>query len=692
MNSSRDIRSLLFITGFVSSSLQFIMLREIVCLCGGNEFITGLFLAIWLLLSSLGATFPCGLKGVNEKHLLLFFSVTPVISLALFIFLTRVMIHTGETPSLVKTLALLLLTLAPTAIMSSRAFILLSNARKKRRQAEPGNSFGLETVGSVVAGILSTAIVILFIRTFLYFFIIEILALLVLSLMLYKPGNIVRTLLLIISLAAVLLTIKLKPDVLIRELQLGNIKISETFDTPYGNITTGKYYGEEVTFYDFRPLFYNNDNIRCEEDIHYGMFQADKTDSILLISGGLINHLPEIKKYKPEQIVYIEHDPGLLKSEDINSRLSDSLHVTVFSKDAYSYLKKGGNKFNAIIQLVPQPSTLSLNRYYSREFFGIIKSNLSEGGVFVCNPLPSFNYVSHNYKMTLASVVNALKFSFINVKVIPGNTLYIIASDDSVRTDFCRLSEEKGITNLYVNCNYINDNELSRRSNLLLTEVDSSVGPNTLLKPVVSWYENSLFLEKHGNKKLALALLILFIAVSIIKVKKGTLLMYSSSCALSGMAVAVIFIFQAMLGNAHLLSAFILSLLFSGLAAGATMRRNRQRPFVFYPLALAVTILFTGMAADTMMLHAAVSAITISLMLLTFAAGFFAGSLYRIMTSDRSALTTEKVYGADLSGSASGYLLTGTILIPLMGLMITTFILSGIILVSVFIVSGSSKL
>jgi hypothetical protein len=147
-----------------------------------------------------------------------------------------------------------------------------------------------------------------------------------------------------------------------------------------------------------------------------------------------------------------------------------------------------------------------------------------------------------------------------------------------------------------------------------------------------------------------------------------------------------------MLGNAHLLSAFILSLLFSGLAAGAAMRRNRQRPFVFYPLALAVTILFTGMAADTMMLHAAVSAITISLMLLTFAAGFFAGSLYRIMTSDRSALTTEKVYGADLSGSASGYLLTGTILIPLMGLMITTFILSGIILVSVFIVSGSSKL
>jgi len=121
------------------------------------------------------------------------------------------------------------------------------------------------------------------------------------------------------------------------------------------------------------------------------------------------------------------------------------------------------------------------------------------------------------------------------------------------------------------------------------------------------------------------------------------------------------------------------------------MSRNRQRPFVFYPLALVVTILFTGMIANSMMLQAASSVITVSLMLLTFAAGFFAGSLYRIMTSYRSALSTEKVYGADLSGSASGYLLTGTILVPLLGLTITTFILSGIILVSVFIVSVSSK-
>jgi|WetSurMetagenome_2_1015567.scaffolds.fasta_scaffold00836_5 spermidine synthase len=693
MNNSRDIRSILFITGFVSSSLQFIMLREIASLCGGNEIITGLFLAVWLLLSSLGTSLSGFGRNENLNRLILFFAATPLISLALFIFLTRVMIQPGETPSLVNTLVLILLTLAPTAITSSRTFILLSNVRKQSLLGEPGNSFGLETIGSVFAGILSTAIVILFIRTFLFFFIIEILTFLALSVILYKPGVIGSVTLVLAAIASVSLTVLSGPDVFIRDLQFRNIKIHETFDTPYGNITKGDYFGEDVTFYDFRPVYYNNDNIRCEEDIHFGLLQSEKHDSVLLISGGLINHLPEIMKYKPEQVTYVEHDPGLIKSENITGQFSGFPHITVLSKDAYSFLKKGNNKFDAIIQLVPQPSTLSLNRYYSREYFADLKFNLNEGGIFVCNPLPAFNYVSDNYKRTLASIVNALKCSFRNVRVIPGNSLYVIASDSSVRTDFCLMSKEKGINNKYVNCDYFNDNELTRRSNLLLSEINSSLRPNTLLKPVASWYQNSLTLEKQGSKKLTIVLLLMLItAISVLKVRKGTLLIYSSSCALSGLAVTVIFVFQAILGNAHLLSAFILSLLFSGLATGAASPRRRERSFIFYPLGLVIVVLSTGLLANFLALREISSVIPGLLMLLTFVAGFFVGSLYRIMTSGRSAISTERVYGVDLSGSAAGYLLTGTILIPLIGIMMTTFILSGIILVSVFIVSVAPKL
>jgi spermidine synthase len=692
MNNPREIKLLLFFTGFVSSSLQFIMLREIVCLCGGTEFITGLFLSVWLILSSFGSGKPRGGTFTDKKFLFLFFAVTPVISLSLFIISSRLMIHPGETPSLLKTAVMLILTLAPTAIISSRAFIFLSNAGKINNRTEPGNSFGVETAGSVVAGIMSAAIVVLFIRTFLYFFIVEILTLFIFSIILFKPGVFFRIMLLLVSVSGIITAIKTEPDIIIRELQFGNIRIHETFDTPYGNVTTGKYYGEDVTFYDFNPVYYNNDNIRCEEDIHFGLLQSAKPDSILLISGGLTNHLPEIVKYKPEQIVYIEHDPGLIKTEFTGNGFPDSLHCCVLSIDAGRYLSKESKKFNVIIQLVPQPSTLSLNRFYSREYFATVKKNLSEGGVFVCNPLPAFNYVSDYYKKTLASIVNALKLSFRNVEVVPGNSLYIIASDDSLRTDFCRLSEEKKIKNLYVNCDYFNDKEISRRSSKLISELCSSIKPNTLLKPLASWYENSLLIEKQGNKMVALALLLTVIVISGLKVKRGTLLMYASSCTLSGLAVTIIFIFQALLGNAHLLSAFILSLLFSGLATGAAVKTKHRHNFIFYPVALSVILLLTGLLANTLLQHLITPVTTGILMLLTFIAGFFTGSFYGTMTSGRSAIATEKVYGADLSGSAAGYLLTGTILIPLLGLTMTTFILSGIILVSVFIVSVASKL
>jgi spermidine synthase len=689
---NRDIKLLLFITGFVSSSVQFIMLREIVCLCGGSEIITGVFLAIWLILSSLGSYRTHGDRNINEKILFLLFAISPLISLFLFIVTTRILIHTGETPSLLSSILMLIITLAPTAIISSRTFIFLSNKSKDNRHAEPGNSFGIETVGSVVAGIFSTTIVIFFISTFLYFFIIVTLTFLILILALYKLKLPSRIFLYILTSVVVVLIVRAGPDILIRELQFRNIVIKNTFDTPFGNITTGNYDGEEVTFYDFRPLFFNNDNIHCEEDIHFAMLQTERHDSLLLISGGLLNHLPEILKYHPTHLVYIEHDPGLIKTENIKDTTAGSLSINVLTKDAFSFLKQRDEKFNVIIQLVRQPSTLTLNRFYCREYFANVKKNLTENGVFVCSPLPTYNYVSDSYKNMLASIINALKCSFRNVTVIPGSSLYIIATDGIPETDICQMTMKKGIKNLYVNCDYFNDNEINRRSVQLLSGLNPQVPPNSLMKPVASWFGNSLMLEKQGRGKLIIAVLSLFIVISVLKIKRGTLLIYSSSFALSGLGVTIIFLFQAMLGNAHLLSALILSLLFSGLATGASIGRTRQRPVIFYPMAIAVTVLITGLIAGTISFREYSSFIPIAFLLLVFTAGIFAGSLYRIMTSSRSSISTERVYGADLSGSATGYLLTGTLLIPMTGLLVTTFILSGIILISVFIVSVAPKL
>jgi len=68
------------------------------------------------------------------------------------------------------------------------------------------------------------------------------------------------------------------------------------------------------------------------------------------------------------------------------------------------------------------------------------------------------------------------------------------------------------------------------------------------------------------------------------------------------------------------------------------------------------------------------------------------GAYYRSITTGRVSGVTGRIYGADLSGAASGYLITGTVLIPLAGVLMTSFILSCIILVSLALVSVMPKL
>ncbi len=686
------MRILLFITGFVSSSVQFIMLREIVCLSGGSEITTGIFLAFWLILSSLGAATAREKNNVDLRVLFLLFFVAPLISLLCLLVSGRLLLHAGEVPSLLKTVLIITVTLTPTALISARTFIILSAVRKEKLEQEAGRSFGIETVGSIVAGVLSSVTALLFFRSFQYYLFVLVISGFAASVVLLKSSAKTITITLAGAVSIAILLIVFPPDNLIRSIQLRNISTTDTYDTPYGNITKGVYNGEETVYYDFRPLFYINDNVRCEEDIHYAMLQAKKHDKILLISGGLMNHAVEIAKYKPASLIYIEHDPGLIRVENIRDTLFRSMRINVISEDAFGYLKKNNEDFDVIIQLVPQPSTLSVNRYYCSEYFMNIKKNLAKDGIYVCAPLPAYNYASENYLKVLSPLVAALRLSFRNVTFIQGNMLYIISSDAVLTNNICQLITEKGINNTYVNCNYLDDANLNSRSNLLMSQLDKNAAPNRILKPVTAWFGNSFLLEKQGVGTGVLIAISLLMILPFVKIKRPNLIMYSSSAGLAGLGMIVIFLFQTTLGNAHLLSAIVLSLIMTGLATGASLRSANLKSNIIYPVGIALIFIVTGcFSLSVSSLQMNFILLSLVLILVLFA-GILAGSLYRMLTLGGSKGTISSVYAADLSGSAAGYLVTGTIFIPLAGITITSFILAGIILLSVTLVPVKAKL
>jgi len=84
----------------------------------------------------------------------------------------------------------------------------------------------------------------------------------------------------------------------------------------------------------------------------------------IMISGSPQSHIPEILKYPVSSIIYIERDPELVNYE---KSVVDKFRgkAVIVNKDAYRYISNSNEQVDVIIMLIPPPSTLLLNRYYT---------------------------------------------------------------------------------------------------------------------------------------------------------------------------------------------------------------------------------------------------------------------------------------------------------------------------------------
>src|SRR5665648_61352 len=111
--TSTEIGINLFIIGFVSSSIQLLLIREMMNISGGYELITGSFLGSWLIGSAIGAAIAGYSPLIDLKRINLIFSLSPIISLLLLFSLSGLFLNTGETPSFLVNMIYTFLVLIP---------------------------------------------------------------------------------------------------------------------------------------------------------------------------------------------------------------------------------------------------------------------------------------------------------------------------------------------------------------------------------------------------------------------------------------------------------------------------------------------------------------------------------------------------------------------------------------------------
>jgi len=680
--SGWDLPLNLFITGFISSSVQFLLLREMMNITGGYELISGAFLCSWLIGSAAGSGLAPKSPLTDIRRINLLFSAGPVASVAILLLLSRLFLEPGETPSFLAGMVLTFLVLLPFCLISGFTFIKLVTAGQDRNLI-PGKSFSIETAGGIAAGIIVSILCSGVLNTYQTLLLIVTLGITwtLLTFFIYNKSKKLafKSAVLVFSVFLILGS----PDRILRQVLLRGINVTETFDTPYGNVTKGEYRNEQSVYYNQRLLVYNNDAADSEEDIHYGMLQTNQPGNVLLISGPVNSRMKELSKYNPGRVVFAERDPALSVMEP-PAKTGFSTVLEIVNDDALSYVRKTEEKFDAVIMLLPPPSSLLLNRYYTFEFFTDVRNRMNPGGVFSCSPGINPNYFNRESIRLYSSVFNSLKAVFENVVPVSGNKLYFIASDRELSTAFSELAVRKNINNLYVGPDYLSDDLTALKSEEITSLMDNGIKVNRSAFPVACFYYQSFSLSKNLNEKIpGIVLLALLFALSIKRLKPDNSMMYFSGLTLAGYEIILLLLLQVSIGNMYQLTGLIIAGLMAGLAAGSGLRIPYLERWTIAPKAALLIIIYTvlGLIAGTIIAMEKRFAVTVILILSGFLPAVVTGSIFRALTSGRTGNSnTAGIYSADLSGSAIGFIAFSGLGVPLFGISRSLFFLPILVL------------
>ena len=157
----------------------------------------------------------------------------------------------------------------------------------------------------------------------------------------------------------------------------------------YGNLAVVQKEGQFTFFENGVPIVNVPvpDIALAEELVHFPMLFHPQPKKVLLISGGIGGVLTEILKYPIDKIDYTELDPLIIQAArqfttPLTERELGDSRLNIHYIDGRLFTKKTTEKFDVVIVNLPPPSTLQLNRYYTAEFFELVKNILNDDGLF----------------------------------------------------------------------------------------------------------------------------------------------------------------------------------------------------------------------------------------------------------------------------------------------------------------------
>lgn len=690
-------RSLFLLLGAVAIINQVVFIREFISVLSGNELIMGIVMANWMILTGWGAF--TGRKNVSKAFsisrgvtMLSFLAIIPAFMTGLLYWLKYLLFPPGTVAGIAITMAGAFLLLFPVCFVSGYLFTALSSLYSESQNKNLiGRSYALESFGSLAGSLLFSLVL------GKYFNSVQIIGLTTATVLItgavihFHTNKYKMVLYLSAGLSLPIIIFATKPDTQIKKLLVPNQKIVLNHSTRYGNLLVTEQSGQ-YNFYENNNLqFYTENMIMNEEAVHFAMARHKNPEYILLVSGGIAGMTDEIKKYQVKEITYLENNPEIFLHWK-NQEGENFENVNIVKSDIRTFLKRTDNIYDVIIFNLPPPSTLNYNRFYTNEFFDIIKKHCDKQTI-VSTSLPSTaNYAEENALDVNSSLWKTLRINFSNLSFIQGEKNYFLASGSPIPSNITECIEKKGIETEYANRYYLDDELLKMRSNDIVSrfnpdaEINYDFRPYIFIKQIYHWLSHF-----DTNYKLLIIIPVLLFILLFIRQNALTAGLYTGGFTASSLEITLMLAYQIYAGSIYLATAFFFTAFMGGLAAGSYKSYNlvKNNPVKSYyslqfliglfALVLPLLIRTAGLISGYIFI------IQILFFLLVFILAFGIGSEFNLASKlQRKAYneTSGINYSVDLAGSAFGAYLTAIFLIPVTGLFYTCLIICALNLIS----------
>ena len=194
-------------------------------------------------------------------------------------------------------------------------------------------------------------------------------------------------------------------------------------ESAFGQLTVGVQNGKTNYYTGTTSYFPTREDQSIEESVHFTLLQLFKPQSVLLISGSDTRYLAEMQKYKLKHIDVLEADPAMIPLIKTHNALNTSGAINYIEEDPATYLLNTTTKYDVIMLLLPDPTTLQLNRYYTLEFFKSLNKRLNENGIVYAN----LDKNSSQSNEMNSVIFYTMKKTFRHAILIPGAQSHFVA-------------------------------------------------------------------------------------------------------------------------------------------------------------------------------------------------------------------------------------------------------------------------